>query len=277
MVLGGIEKCRLKSKQVRQSVDHSQVSMCKKIKTGVGHMLPGITINHVTPKSTIESFKSDTEKKKNAQIGGQIEKILNVSQNIGTVKDQNKSENERLEERANLILHDDLKQPNKRNAKFQCKRGKTKSKENAASKKDNESYTFVTIPVTVKPLVSPLITVLPTSCHSNALSDVPMVLKIPVQIKTGVSAKTSAYSGQPLKTNTNIQQVGTRELNSEHKKLYWSNNNPAFVTPPHVTHLSELKPPAAPILFPRMTPETPSDSVVLPDSTTLHSVTRKLM
>ena len=277
MVLGGTEKCRLKSKQVQQSVDHSEGSMCKKIKTEVGHMLPGITINHITPKSTIESLKSDTVKEKNAQVGGQIEKILDLSQNIGTIKDQSKSESERFEDRANLNLHEDLKQPNKkRNAKFHCKRGKTKCKENSAPKKDSESYTYLTIPVTVKPLVSPLITVLPTSCHSNAISNVPMVLKIPVQIKTGVSAKTAAYSGQPLKANTNIQQGGTRELNSEQKKLYWS-NNPAFVTPPHVTHLSELKPSAAPILFPRMTPETPSDSVVLPDSTTLHSVTRKLM
>ena len=274
MVLGGIEKCWLKSKQVRQSADPSEASMCKKIKTEVRHMLPGITTNHITPKSTIASLKSGIVQEKNAQVR---EQIVDVSRNIETVKDQNQSESEKFEERANLNLHDDLKQSSrKKNTKSQFKRGKTKSKENSAPKKDNESYTYLTIPVTVKPLVPPLVTVLPTSCHANTLSNVPMVLKIPVQIKTGVSA-TAAYSGQPLKSNTNIQQGGTRELNSEQKKLYWSNNNPAFVTPPHVNQLSGLKPPAVPILFPRMTPETPSDSVVLPDSTTLHSVTRKLM
>ena len=51
-------------------------------------------------------------------------------------------------------------------------------------------------------------------------------------------------------------------------------NYPEFVTPPHVLVGGSNKPPATPILFPRMTPETPSSTM---DLSVLNTVTRKLM
>ena len=51
---------------------------------------------------------------------------------------------------------------------------------------------------------------------------------------------------------------------------------PEFITPPHVLAMCNSKPPANPIIFPKMTPETPSSSTEESYSM-LNTVTRKLM
>ena len=96
-------------------------------------------------------------------------------------------------------------------------------------------------------------------------SVIPLLMRPPIVTVTSPSVAISPTPSS-LKNFTD-SPVNYQQLNGNYQE---------FVTPPHVLYRNFSKPPANPIIFPKMTPETPSSSGPISQSV-LTNVTRKLM
>lgn len=101
---------------------------------------------------------------------------------------------------------------------------------------------------------------------------IPENTPIPIMLRPAVSVTSSPVTISPkpasLKNFTDSPTpINQAQLNGNYSE---------FVTPPHVPQTHYGKPPANPIIFPKMTPETPSSTGPIAQSV-LTNVTRKLM
>lgn len=137
-------------------------------------------------------------------------------------------------------------------------------------------------PMMVTTLTSPVATVTKNgifhvfpmnNTRSTASSlTVPLMLKLnPSQVLGSTKNMYPIFMHAPIKT---ILSKSAKENVLPNQLI--NNNTASYLTPPHVNATFSGKPPASPITFPKMTPETPSASTAVPVSV-LNTVTRKLM